>query len=35
MKITSNILIHFLDEIYQDPVCELNYSKDYELSYVR
>lgn len=31
MKITSDILTLFLDEIYENPVCELNYDKDYEL----
>lgn len=31
MKITSDILTLFLDGIYENPVCELNYDKDYEL----
>lgn len=31
MKITSDVLIGFLDEMYENPVCELNYNKDYEL----
>ncbi len=30
-KITSNILLNYLDELYENPICELNYTKDYEL----
>lgn len=30
-KITSKILLDYLNEIYENPVCELNYQKDYEL----
>lgn len=30
-KITSDILLNYLDEIYENPLCELNYTKDYEL----
>lgn len=31
MKITSKVLTNYLDEIYENPICELNYKKDYEL----
>lgn len=31
MKITSDIIINKLDNMYPDAQCELNYSKDYEL----
>lgn len=30
-KITSDVLLNYLDEMYENPTCELNYSKDYEL----
>lgn len=30
-KITNDILIEYLQELYPNPVCELNYEKDYEL----
>lgn len=31
MKITSDILLDYLDELFDAPVCELNYTKGYEL----
>ncbi len=31
MKIKNSILFKYLDELYPDAHCELNYSKDYEL----
>lgn len=31
MKITPDILLNYLDEIFENPICELNYNKDYEL----
>ena len=30
-KITSEILLNYLDDIYHNPLCELNYTNDYEL----
>ena len=27
----TNLILNYLDELYQNPVCELNYSKPYEL----
>ncbi len=30
-KITSKVLTDYLDEIYENPICELNYKEDYEL----
>ena len=31
MKITSDIFLSYLDELFPNPICELNYNKDYEL----
>ena len=31
MKMNRELIVSYLDSLFEDPKCELNYTKDYEL----